>query len=327
MIIERYANPVNITISPTALQLRDLDQDRIGCVILALAIYFGAPSVVTIAVSQKIDPWSESSLFKCALYVATEMNNEQLVQRLLLETDKTDIGEISKDRKNIQARVILSSLSVAALHGNWVIAERLMNWSANGFAKPPFSLIGLLTEYAVASESEKTLITMCKLGYFQRHMKHYGEYIIKGLARSARPELILRFCVRESFLCEHDPLGNHTYLINLAVRYGSTRLAEAAFAVNAYGDYPAALRAAIGRSDVAMVRTLLDNGVDPEARMHTPVKETTCELSHNYEICKALREAIVNKMKALGPNYRPPHQILYTDKKVEGVLVAYTFYG
>lgn len=159
-------------------------------------------------------------------------------------------------------------------------------------------------------------------------MRKYARYIVYGLVRNANPEPILRFCIKEGLFSENDPSEDGRDLLSEAVIRGSTGLAKAAFAVNAYADCPTALRAAISHGDAPMVRVLLDHGVDSEARMHQPPEKTTWELAcDDNEIRFLLCRAIKEKMEALGSNYRAPHQVSRASPKDKCVLVAYTLHA
>ena len=136
-------------------------------------------------------------------------------------------------------------------------------------------------------------------------------------------------CPGKRVCCTADGLVQREWLVPVCIEpKSSSRLAKAAFAVNAYADCPTALRAAISHGDAPMVRVLLDHGVDSEARMHQPPEKTTWELAcDDNEIRFLLCRAIKEKMEALGSNYRAPHQVSRASPKDKCVLVAYTLHA
>jgi hypothetical protein len=332
-IIVRCANPTNLAVAPTRNQCKELDSNRIEHATLAVALYVDADDVVESILSAGIDPWTQSSLFKPPIEIAARMNSATNVQKILLVTDKIHAGHLSQECKHNQARIIFNAIEAAARYHHWSVAEQMMMWSAEHLAKPSLSQVGYWIRVAVASSSLNALRTIRGCGYLQHSMRKYAVYIVYGLVRNANPEPILRFCIKEGLFFENDPSEYGRDLLNEAVYHESTGLARAAFAVNAYADCPTALRVAIKKGDAPMVRVLLDHGVDPEARMHQPPERTTCELACKYpasehpEIRYLLCRAIKEKMKALGSNYRAPHQITRASPKDKWVLVAYTFHA
>ena len=328
IIIERCTYPVNLAVAPTPTQCKELDDDRIEHTTLALALYVDADDLVESILSSGIDPWTQSSLFKPPIEIAARMNSETNVQKILLVTDKTHAGHLSKECKHIQARIIFNAIDAAAHYHHWSVAEQMMVWSAEHLGKPSLSQVGYWICEAVKSSSLNALRTIRGCGYLQHSMRKYARYIVYGLVRNANPEPILRFCIKEGLFFENDPFKNGRDLLSEAVDLRSTSLAKASFAVNAYADCPTALRAAISHGDAPMVRVLLDHGVDPEARMHQPPEKTTWELAcDDFEIRFLLCGAIEKKMKALAPNYRPSHQVSRASPKDKWFLVAYTFHA
>ncbi|KAH6633779.1 hypothetical protein C7974DRAFT_178031 [Boeremia exigua] len=332
-VIARRYGSVNAAIAPYLYQLRDLKDDRISYTALAVALYARDTDVAAAMIGAGMNPWDQSCLFSCAIYITTEVNDLHILKMLLSAADKLDMDMSSESRKKLQYRTITRSIHNATHAGYWDVAVLLLVWGATNIKKPPCSTVKFWMERAAAADGLDFLDNIRKLGYIRHSISNYAHCIIRGLLRNPMPDSALRFCIRNGLLNEHNKTStckntSYHHLLNLAVLERNILLAKAALAVNAYADQPAALRTAISLGDTSMVRFLLDSGVDPEGLMHPPVEKTTCELAEpDSEVYHALKSAIHKKMQRLGTNYRPPHQVVRTSKKDPGVYVAYTFHA
>ncbi|KAJ4331386.1 hypothetical protein N0V95_009894 [Ascochyta clinopodiicola] len=322
---------LNLTIAPSAVQLRD---NKEHCITLGVALYCQNNDLVAAILDAGVDPWDRSNILGSGIHVATKLNNVPLVNVLLLATDKYDVGKTFKDRKRLQSRVILNSIHQALSDGNWAVAGTLLTWDSQHSPIPPLKVVGSWIERAAAANSVDFLKRAHELRYLRHKAIEYVGYIIKGLVKSVQPEPVLRYCIKEGLLCEHDKFlygqaaqeragGQH--LLNLAVLENSVPLAKATFAVNAYGDMSMALRTAIQTGNVAMVRLLLENGADPEARVHPPVEKSTWELAGSTLMRLIVRQAVGRKIRALGTRYNPPHHVVRDVEKQKNTYVQYTF--
>jgi hypothetical protein len=323
--------PVRLAIEPTSLQQQDLNNDRMDNIALAMAMFAQVRPTFRAILRQGVDPWGQTMLFKDTIYIATELDDERFVDMLLLATDKNEIGLISKQRRQRQARVMSNALELAVHEGRWTIAERLMTWSAANNAKLPLSAVGSCVKHAISSDKFNFLTKIHELGYFQHAIHKYAEFIVDGLLSNTKPEPALRFCIDHRFFHENSIVsrqyGFSARLLDIAVNKESVPLVKAAIAVNSYADRSASLRDAIQQRSPSIVCALLDSGLDPEAPMHPPPDQTTCELSSGHnEIYNMIRKAIVEKKQALGSYYRAPHQKVYTGCG-NSDYVAYTFHA
>jgi hypothetical protein len=327
IIIKRCADPIKLVFAPTVSQRRILEHGKLEYAMLAMSLYATNDDLAETLLKNGTDPWVQSSLFQPAIQIAVEMDNKRIVLKILSMTDQFKFGDNTKKHVNLQSRVTHKAINTTVRKNSWDMAELLMRWSSSAFAKPSLDTICSWIFRAVESGSLTALKTLQNNGYFQLDIVHYEHFIVKGLIENPDPEPVLRFCIQQDLLevhCPYDTPG----LLSRAVYEGSVRLAKAFFAVNAYDDFPEALRAAIRYNDEPMVRVLLENGVDPEARVHPPPSVTTCELaSANPAIYDMLKDAIQKKMLALGDNYRAPHQSIASHAKRGMINVAYTFHA
>ncbi|KAG9197033.1 hypothetical protein G6514_002518 [Epicoccum nigrum] len=332
IIIKRSVQlPVRLAIEPTLLQQQDLNNDRMDNIALAMAMYAHFGPTFEAILRQGVDPWGQAMLFKDSIYIATELDDERFVEMLLLATDKNEIGLISKQRRQRQARVMSNALELAVRKGRWTIAERLMTWSAANNAKLPLSAVGSCVKHAISSDNFKFLTKIHELGYFRNAIHKYAEFIVDGLLSNTKPEPALRFCIDHHFFHENSIVSRQyefsARLLDIAIYEKSVPLVQAAIAVNSYADLSASLRNAIKKRSPSIVCALLDSGVDPEAPMHPPPDQTTCELASGCsEIYNMTRRAIVEKKQALGADYHAPHQKVYTGCG-NFDYVAYTFHA
>ncbi|KAJ8115349.1 hypothetical protein OPT61_g2981 [Boeremia exigua] len=307
VIIQHSRHPANLAIAPTSFQCRDLETKRANHIALIVALYAKDEDLVAAILQAGIDPWCQSSLFDPAIYTATRVNSTQLVKMLLSASTKSDADQ-TPSRMKWQFRILTNSINQATRSGYWTVAGLLLQWAADGF---------------------EFLDKIHKLDFI-RHSPKYTDYITEGLVKNPSPESALRVCIRTGLLDENSPWessqhSQYQWLLNFAVHKRGVSLAKAAIAVNACADYSKALRAAIKKNDISMVRFLFDSGVDPEARKHPPAGKTTCELAERgSEVYTAIKFAVCKKMQQLGANYRPPHQRVSVGKKGKEAYVAYT---
>ena len=331
-IIIKHSVPmtVRLAVEPTPLQQQDLSDHRMDRIVLAVAMYTQAVNEVRALLDDGADPWGQTVLFKDPIYIATELGNEEMVKAILLAIDKIEVGLVAKQHRQRQARVMTNAIQLAVRNGHWLIAERLMTWSTENNVKSPFSSVGSWVRKAVSSDKFDILEKMRTLGYLQYRIGMYAEFIVGGLLSNPKPEPALRFCIDHRLFDENKVVSGRystRWLLDIAIQWKNVPLVKAAIAVNSYADRSASLRSAIKQNSPSIVRALLDSGVDPEARMHPPVDQTTCELATGHtQIYNMLRKAIQRKRETLGADYHPPHQKLIA-KNGGYDYVAYTFHA
>lgn len=328
-ILVRCPNAVNLAIAPTATQIKD-QTDKGGSCALGFALYQEKEEVVSALLDSGVDPWDGNSLFRSSFFVATKVNNASLVKRLLSASDNHDIGHgaPSEKRNRLQYRTIMNCIDQATQRRGEGVALALLAWFAERVPKSVTLNIRFWIQLATRAGNLDFLKEVHELGHAKKSGK-YTRFIVDGLAESAQPEPILRFCLDNDLISKLESVSiEGEYILDVAVECNSLPLAQAAFAVNAYADTSAALRAAIRSHALPMVQLLLAHGVDPEAPMDPPVGMSTCELAEPHSaLYWELHRAISRKMSALGAMYTPPFHLVRDCKTKKHVLVPYTFHA
>jgi hypothetical protein len=309
-IVNHKMYATNLAIAPTATQRQDLSSERMDINTLVIAVYAQNEHEVTAILDYSIDPWVPSRLFLSAIQTAVIVNNRKIAEILLAAARKTDVGLVSKDRKQVQARVMKDSIDSAVWRRGWTMAEQLMEFSAKYIAKPPPSAVNDWVMKAVSSDAFDTLVTMRDTGCIRSRTKHYANSIVRGLLANANPDSALRFCTEKRFLLPRTRFLQNRSLLEVAIDHDNPRLVKTAVGMDPNDDYANQLRMAIMSQKTEAVRALLDCGVDPEARVYPPPDATTCDLARFHpDIYSLLKEKIKEKMEALGPEYSAPRQI------------------
>lgn len=172
--------------------------------------------------------------------------------------------------------------------------------------KPSVKAIGPHVVYAVAAGNIAFLEKLRGLRYIDPKTSNHVCFIVQGLLQNLKPEPMLRWCKE----------------VNLP-------LALDAFSVGACGDESTALRTAIKNGHTAMVRLLLEHGVDPEARGDPRIRQSTCELADQYcpEAYDIVRLAVEQRQRRLGVDYVAPTYCKYDRMKNRPFLMQYTFHA
>ncbi|KAF2994681.1 hypothetical protein E8E13_001948 [Curvularia kusanoi] len=310
-LITHLEYPTNLAIIATPNQYQNLQVDRMNYITLVVALYAQNEDEVRAILDGGVDPWIQTALFRSAIHISTDLNSEGLVRLVLTATDKMNVGPISKQRRDLQGRIMTQSIFASMRRRQWTIVDCLMKWSASHVAKPPLRTVQHWVELAASSSDAcGTLVTMQKLG-FLRHNHNYHKAIAMGLMLNPKPEYVLRICIKERLLHEHSLIEWRGYqswtLLEIAIAGDKSALVKAVLAVNAPANMSESLRFAIWSDSCAAVRVLLDHGADPEAPMQPPAIETTCELAEdNPGISKMIKKAIEKKKDALGTRQYAP---------------------
>ena len=320
-------------IAPTVARIKDYNQDPLKSNALLVATYLKDDAMVSKLLAQGVDPWTGPLLFrKYFLHEAISSKNSQMIDLFLAHAGLPQNGSLSKAQVHV-----FSDAIVAASADDWTLATRMLEWNAKHLPKLSLSASRRLVKKAVVTGALGFLKSVQDLGYLHWKKSPYTREIIQGLLTSSRPtELLQHFCDREFLrLYSHYRTQDNDearVLLDLAVYNDSLGLAKAAFDVSRsylysrpYDATGKALREAISRNNTDMVRLLLAEDADPEARTRDS-RGSTYELARpGSKIQSMIRRAITRKVAKQCKEYKMPKYLVWDAKKQKDVYQAYTF--